>query len=93
MQMYRDHKVPGTLFIVGGMDGSGKSTQLSLLELVACLLKKEEGRALEPYHRQCRLDSRLLLSMGQSESKGRGLFYYQWSGSRFKLIHKLVGKD
>jgi hypothetical protein len=57
------------------------------------LLKKEEGRALEKYHRQYRIDSRLLLSIGQSERMGRGLFFYEWTGSRFKLIHKLVGKD
>lgn len=31
MQMYGDHKFPGKLFIVEGIDGSGKSTQLSLL--------------------------------------------------------------
>jgi dTMP kinase len=32
MQMYGDHKFPGRLFIVEGIDGSGKSTQLSLLQ-------------------------------------------------------------
>lgn len=31
MQMYGDHQFPGKLFIVEGIDGSGKSTQLSLL--------------------------------------------------------------
>jgi dTMP kinase len=31
MQMYGEHKFPGKLFIVEGIDGSGKSTQLSLL--------------------------------------------------------------
>jgi len=31
MQMYGDHHFPGKLFIVEGIDGSGKSTQLSLL--------------------------------------------------------------
>jgi dTMP kinase len=30
--MYGDHKFPGRLFIVEGIDGSGKSTQLSLLQ-------------------------------------------------------------
>jgi dTMP kinase len=30
--MYGDHKFPGKLFIVEGIDGSGKSTQLSLLQ-------------------------------------------------------------
>jgi len=32
MQMYGDHNLPGRLFIVEGIDGSGKSTQLSLLQ-------------------------------------------------------------
>jgi dTMP kinase len=32
MQMYGDHRLPGRLFIVEGIDGSGKSTQLSLLQ-------------------------------------------------------------
>lgn len=31
MEMYGTHAVPGRLFIVEGIDGSGKSTQLSLL--------------------------------------------------------------
>ena len=30
--MYGEHQFPGTLFIVEGIDGSGKSTQLSLLQ-------------------------------------------------------------
>jgi dTMP kinase len=30
--MYGDHQFPGKLFIVEGIDGSGKSTQLSLLQ-------------------------------------------------------------
>lgn len=57
------------------------------------LLKKEEGRALDQYHRQYRLDSRLLLSIGESKAMGRGSFFYEWEGSGFRLIHKLVGKD
>jgi dTMP kinase len=32
MQMYGEHSFPGKLFIVEGIDGSGKSTQLSLLQ-------------------------------------------------------------
>ncbi|HXG93236.1 MAG TPA: dTMP kinase [Blastocatellia bacterium] len=32
MQMYGDHQFSGKLFIVEGIDGSGKSTQLSLLQ-------------------------------------------------------------
>src|SRR4029078_11381431 len=32
MRMYGDHEFPGKLFIVEGIDGSGKSTQLSLLQ-------------------------------------------------------------
>src|SRR5499425_2078018 len=32
MQMYGEHNFPGKLFIVEGIDGSGKSTQLSLLQ-------------------------------------------------------------
>ena len=32
MQMYGDHEFSGKLFIVEGIDGSGKSTQLSLLQ-------------------------------------------------------------
>lgn len=32
MQMYGEHQFPGKLFIVEGIDGSGKSTQLSLLQ-------------------------------------------------------------
>lgn len=32
MAMYGDHQFPGKLFIVEGIDGSGKSTQLSLLQ-------------------------------------------------------------
>jgi dTMP kinase len=32
MRMYGDHQFPGKLFIVEGIDGSGKSTQLSLLQ-------------------------------------------------------------
>src|SRR2546425_1249139 len=32
MQMYDDHQFPGKLFIVEGIGGSGKSTQLSLLQ-------------------------------------------------------------
>src|SRR5262252_3426493 len=32
MQMYGEHSLPGRLFIVEGIDGSGKSTQLSLLQ-------------------------------------------------------------
>jgi len=31
MKMYGKHKFPGRLFVVEGIDGSGKSTQLSLL--------------------------------------------------------------
>jgi dTMP kinase len=31
MEMYGKHSVPGRLFVVEGIDGSGKSTQLSLL--------------------------------------------------------------
>jgi dTMP kinase len=31
MKMYGEHRFPGKLFIVEGIDGSGKSTQLSLL--------------------------------------------------------------
>jgi dTMP kinase len=31
MEMYGKHRFPGRLFIVEGIDGSGKSTQLSLL--------------------------------------------------------------
>ena len=31
MQIYGEHQFPGKLFIVEGIDGSGKSTQLSLL--------------------------------------------------------------
>lgn len=57
------------------------------------LLRKEEGRAFYQYHRPYRLDSRLLLSIGKSKAMGRGLFYYEWQGSRFRLIHKLVGRD
>src|ERR1700745_1147621 len=32
MKMYRKHRFPGRLFIVEGIDGSGKSTQLMLLQ-------------------------------------------------------------
>ena len=32
MKRYGEHQVPGKLFIVEGIDGSGKSTQLSLLQ-------------------------------------------------------------
>src|SRR5687767_16025510 len=32
MKMYGKHRFPGRLFIVEGIDGSGKSTQLSLLQ-------------------------------------------------------------
>src|SRR6185295_14296857 len=32
MKMYGKHRFPGRLFIVEGIDGSGKSTQLSLLK-------------------------------------------------------------
>ncbi len=32
MQTYSEHQFPGKLFIVEGIDGSGKSTQLSLLQ-------------------------------------------------------------
>jgi dTMP kinase len=32
MQIYGEHNFPGKLFIVEGIDGSGKSTQLSLLQ-------------------------------------------------------------
>ncbi len=32
MQMYGKHRLPGRLFTVEGIDGSGKSTQLSLLQ-------------------------------------------------------------
>jgi dTMP kinase len=32
MKMYGKHRLPGRLFIVEGIDGSGKSTQLSLLQ-------------------------------------------------------------
>ncbi len=31
MKRYGDHRLPGKLFVVEGIDGSGKSTQLSLL--------------------------------------------------------------
>jgi len=31
MEMYGKHDFPGRLFVVEGIDGSGKSTQLSLL--------------------------------------------------------------
>src|ERR1700745_3690635 len=31
MRRYGDHRIPGRLFIVEGIDGSGKSTQLMLL--------------------------------------------------------------
>jgi dTMP kinase len=31
MEMYGKHSVPGRLFVVEGIDGSGKSTQLALL--------------------------------------------------------------
>jgi hypothetical protein len=57
------------------------------------LLKKEEGRVLDQYHRQYRLDSRLLLSIGKSKEMGRGLFFYEWARGGFRLIHQLVGKD
>jgi dTMP kinase len=32
MKMYGKHRFPGRRFIVEGIDGSGKSTQLSLLK-------------------------------------------------------------
>ena len=32
MKRYGDHRLPGKLFVVEGIDGSGKSTQLSLLD-------------------------------------------------------------
>ena len=32
MKVYGKHRFPGRLFIVEGIDGSGKSTQLALLE-------------------------------------------------------------
>jgi len=32
MKMYGKHRLPGRLFIVEGIDGSGKSTQLMLLQ-------------------------------------------------------------
>jgi dTMP kinase len=32
MKTYGKHRFPGRLFIVEGIDGSGKSTQLSLLQ-------------------------------------------------------------
>ena len=32
MKMYGKHRFPGRLFIVEGIDGSGKSTQLMLLK-------------------------------------------------------------
>ena len=32
MKMYGKHRFPGRLFIVEGIDGSGKSTQLILLK-------------------------------------------------------------
>jgi dTMP kinase len=32
MQLYGEHRFPGKLIVVEGIDGSGKSTQLSLLE-------------------------------------------------------------
>ncbi len=31
MKRYGEHRFPGKLFIVEGIDGSGKSTQLNLL--------------------------------------------------------------
>ena len=31
MKRYGDHRIPGRLFVVEGIDGSGKSTQLMLL--------------------------------------------------------------
>jgi len=32
MKRYGDHRLPGKMFVVEGIDGSGKSTQLSLLD-------------------------------------------------------------
>ena len=32
MKMYGKHRLPGRLFVVEGIDGSGKSTQLMLLQ-------------------------------------------------------------
>ena len=32
MKVFGRHRVPGRLFVVEGIDGSGKSTQLSLLQ-------------------------------------------------------------
>ena len=32
MKMYGKHRFPGKLFIVEGIDGSGKSTQVALLQ-------------------------------------------------------------
>jgi len=32
MKMYGKHRFPGKLFIVEGIDGSGKSTQIALLQ-------------------------------------------------------------
>ena len=35
-----------------------------------------------------RLSSRLLIVRGCPEDKGCGAYYYEWTGSRFKLLHK-----
>lgn len=38
MRLYKEHKLPGTLICVEGIDGSGKSTQLAILRdwLISC---------------------------------------------------------
>jgi hypothetical protein len=81
------------IFVVNVITGQVYYPGVKLNFSCLSLLEKEEGRALKQYHRPYRLDSRLLLSIGQSEKMGRGLFFYEWTGSRFRLIQKLVGKE
>lgn len=38
MTVYGEHDVPGRLFTVEGIDGSGKSTQLAVLTLMPAMI-------------------------------------------------------
>jgi hypothetical protein len=81
------------IFVVDVITGQVYYPDIYLNAGSGFLLDKEEGRALEQYGRQFRVDSRLLLSIRQSSRIGRGLFFYEWTGSRLRLVHKLVGRD
>ena len=54
---------------------------------------KDQQHLWPIYRQQFRIDSKLVVVYGSRENDGKGLYFYSWVGSRFKLLRAAVKKD